>query len=180
MQGGNFTHKRKPQPGTPIACIGAPERVESVEHLRQCIVRDSWPCIRERHRYGIVTPYNRHPKCPANGTEVHGILHEIGDRLPQQKSLSSNVSIPALCDTHLQTLGGNHGVKGFNDGARQMRKIDCLHIAQRFPILQRRQLQQTVHQVLNPRRLGSNVQQKLRTSLGVHVFVQQLSRTDDG
>src|SRR5690606_22494406 len=110
-------------------------------------------------------------------SEVQGIVEQIGQRLTQQKALTRYPH--AGLQVHLQLQPGRLDARplGLDQLFDQLQQTDLAALLQPLTLLDYRQVQQALDQLLHARALVADVADEALTLRRRHVFLEQFGRT---
>src|SRR5262249_55006852 len=143
--------QREPDPGSLVgATLGPADAMESLEDVRQLILRDADPRVLHRQHDGLVTFGERH-RYAALERELERIRQEIQDDLLPHVPVDKDRGPGPVADhAKRQTCPLDGGAEDARELARQICDVDRLEDRLRSPRFDPREVEERVHETQQP------------------------------
>jgi hypothetical protein len=160
MQARHFAHQREPQARTLLAAGGARQRVETVEDLRQRVVRSAAAMIADRYLGALIATLQSDFDAPPGRRKGDRVVEQVEQRLLQQERVAAHVERLADGERQISLTSLQRQAPLVDATPQQLAQVDLDCVFRRLQLLDPRQHQHPFDDPLQAPRLLADAQRK--------------------
>ncbi len=180
VQARDFAYQREPQARTLLAAGGARQRVETVEDLRQGVVRSTAAMIANRYLGALIATLQGDFDVSSGRRKGDRVVEQVEQRLLQQKRVATHAERLADGERAAQPAGLQRQAPLVDATLQQLAEVNLDCVFRCLQLLDPRQHQHSLDDPLQAARLLANTERKTTPIVVGRAAFEDFGRADDG